>query len=414
MSHRTVVVGASIGGVRTAQALRRGGYAGEVVLVDADSEPPYDRPPLSKAMLSKAMLLDGAEATPTLLTYEQAAASDIRLELGVAAHSLGVAAGTVDLADGRRLAFDDVVLATGSAARPSPWGRPEGLHVLRSLADARALRADLRRGGRVVVVGAGFIGAEVASAATSLGLAVSVVDPLPVPMGRVVGDEVGRVFERLHQRNGVSTYFGSGVEDVRSLPGGLTVTLTDGTRLDADTVVVGIGASPNQRWLESSGLLLDDGVVCDEFCRAVGQPRVHVVGDLARWHHQRHAEWVRVEHWTNAVEQASCVAHNIDNPGALRACVPVEYVWSDQYDQKIQLAGRPWRGARWEMLGDPDVDPRFAVLWADEDGVLCGAMSVNWPKATVASRRALAAGGKLEAVRDGLPAARADAGAAAR
>jgi phthalate 3,4-dioxygenase ferredoxin reductase component len=407
VSHRTVVVGASIGGVRTAQALRRGGYAGEIVLVDADSEPPYDRPPLSKAML-----LDEAEATPTLLTYEQAAASDIRLELGVAAQSLDVAAGTVDLADGRRLAFDDVVLATGSAARPSPWGRPEGLHVLRSLADARALRADLRRGGRsgrMVVVGAGFIGAEVASAATALGLSVSVVDPLPVPMARVVGDEVGRVFERLHQRHGVSTYFGSGVEDVHRVPGGLTVTLTDGTRLDADTVVVGIGATPNQGWLESSGLLLDDGVVCDEFCRAVGQPRVHVVGDLARWHHPRHAEWVRVEHWTNAVELASCVAHNIDNPEALRACAPVEYVWSDQYDQKIQLAGRPWRGARWEMLGDPDVDQRFAVLWADEAGVLCGAMSVNWPKATVTSRRALAAGGTLEAVRDGLDAARAAA-----
>jgi phthalate 3,4-dioxygenase ferredoxin reductase component len=409
VSDRTVIVGASIGGVRTAQALRRGGYSGEVVLVDADEEPPYDRPPLSKAML-----LDGAEPTPTLLTQDQAAASDIDLQLGVAAQSLDIAAGTVDLADGRRLAFDDVVLATGSVARPSPWGRHEGLHVLRTLADARSLRADLRRGGRAVVVGAGFIGAEVASAATALGLSVSVVDPLPVPMGRVVGDEVGRVFERLHQRHGVSTYFGSGVEDVCRESRELSVTLTDGTRLDADTVVVGIGATPNQGWLESSGLLLDDGVVCDEFCRAVGQPRVHVVGDVARWHHLRHAERVRVEHWTSAVEQASCVAHNIGNPEALRACAPVEYVWSDQYDWRIQLAGRPWRGARWETLGDPEVDQRFAVLWADEAGVLCGAMSVNWPKATVLSRRALGAAGTLEEVREGLTAARAGAAAGAR
>jgi NADPH-dependent 2,4-dienoyl-CoA reductase/sulfur reductase-like enzyme len=410
VSDRTVIVGASIGGVRTAQALRRGGYAGEVVLVDADAEPPYDRPPLSKAML-----LDPAEPTPTLLTHDEAAASGIRLERGVAAQALDIAGGTVDLADGRRLAFDDVVLATGSVARPSPWGRHEGLHVLRTLGDARALRADLRRGGRLVVVGAGFIGAEVASAATALGLSVSVVDPLPVPMGRVVGEEVGRLFERLHRRHGVSTYFGSGVEDVCRERGGLSVTLTDGTRLDADTVVVGIGATPNQGWLESSGLLLDDGVVCDEFCRAVGQPRVHVVGDLARWLHPRHTERVRVEHWTNAVEQAGCVAHNIANPESLRACAPVEYVWSDQYDWKIQLAGRPWRGARWELLGDPDVDQRFAVLWADEAGVLCGAMSVNWPKATVTSRRALGAAGPvgtLEEVREGLTAA--GAGAAAR
>jgi phthalate 3,4-dioxygenase ferredoxin reductase component len=408
VSDRTVIVGASIGGVRTAQALRRGGYAGEIVLVDADAEPPYDRPPLSKAML-----LDRDAPAPTLLTSDDAAASDIRLELGVAAESLDIAAGTVDLADGRRLAFDDVVLATGSVARPSPWGRHVGLHVLRTLADARALRADLRRGGRVVVVGAGFIGAEVASAATALGLSVSVVDPLPVPMGRVVGDEVGRMFERLHRRHGVSTYFGHGVEDVCRARSGLGVTLTDGTRLDADTVVVGIGATPNQGWLESSGLMLDDGVVCDEFCRAVGQPRVHVVGDLARWHHPRHGERVRVEHWTSAVEQASSVAHNIGNPDALRACAPAEYVWSDQYDWKLQLAGRPWRGARWEMLGDPDVDQRFAVLWADEAGVLCGAMSVNWPKATVTSRRALgAAAGTLDEVRESLTASRA--GAAAR
>lgn len=408
MSDRTVIVGASIGGVGTAQALRRGGYAGDIMLVDADAELPYDRPPLSKGML-----LDDAEPTPTLLTHDEAAAGDIHLELGVAADSLDIAAGVVNLADGRRLPFDDVVLATGSVARSSPWGRHEGLHVLRTLADARALRTALRRGGRAVVVGAGFIGAEVASAATALGLPVSVVDPLPVPMGRVVGDEVGQVFERLHRRHGVSTYFGSGVEDVCRTNAGLGVTLTDGTRLDADTVVVGIGATPNQGWLESSGLLLDDGVVCDQYCRAVGQPRVHVVGDLARWHHPRHGEQVRVEHWTNAVEQASCVAHNIRNPETPRACAPVEYVWSDQYDWKIQLAGRPWRGVRWDMLGDPDVDQRFAVLWADEAGVLCGAMSVNWPKATVTSRRALGAAGAatLDEVRAGITGARAGAGA---
>ncbi|MGH3318370.1 MAG: oxidoreductase C-terminal domain-containing protein, partial [Nocardioidaceae bacterium] len=162
------------------------------------------------------------------------------------------------------------------------------------------------------------------------------------------------------------------------------------------------------------------GVLCDEYSRAVDAPDVFAVGDVARWFHPGHREHVRVEHWTNAVEQASCVAHNIASPEELRECAPVEYVWSDQYDWKIQLAGRPWRGSRWEMLGDPEVDQRFAVLWADEAGVLCGAMSVNWPKATVTSRRVLGAAGAaraagtLEEVREGLTAARASAGAAAR
>jgi len=340
------------------------------------------------------VLVDGDDANIRLLAREDVASAGITLELGVPAHRLDLTGSRVLLADGRALGYDDLVIATGARARDSPWGRPEHLHLLRTRADAARLRADLLRGGRLVVVGAGFVGSEVASSATRLGLAVSIVDPLPVPMSRVLGDEVGRMFRDLHPANGVTAHFGAGVEHVREDDGGLLVTLTDGRCLPADTVVVGIGVRLNDEWLADSGLPLDGGVISDEFCRAVGHANVYAVGDIARWHHPRHGELVRVEHWTNAVEQAACVAHNIVNPGAPRPYAPVEYVWSDQYDWKIQVAGRPpldptEHDARPVVLGDPG--SRFAALWSDVDGQLRGAVTVNWPRVMVRARRALAA-----------------------
>jgi NADPH-dependent 2,4-dienoyl-CoA reductase/sulfur reductase-like enzyme len=241
---------------------------------------------------------------------------------------------------------------------------------------------------------------------------VSIVDPLTVPMARVVGDDLGPAFVDLHHRHGVRTFFGSGVEGIEHSAGDLRVLLTDGTSLDADSVVVGIGTALNDDWLQTSGLLLENGVVCDQYSRAVNEPRVHAVGDIARWHHPRHAEPVRVEHWTNAIEQATCVAHNIAHPDDLRTFEPVEYVWTDQYDWKIQIAGCPWRATSSTFLGDPAADTRFAALYATSDGQLCGAVSVNWPKVTVRSRRAIGAGEPLEAVQASVPSP--PTGAAAR
>lgn len=394
-STSTVIVGASVGGARTARALRRAGYAGDIVLVGAETELPYDKPPLSKAVLT-----EGAASSIPLLTAEEAERSGIRLELGVPAVELDPDGRQVTLADGRRLDFDHLVIATGSTPRPSPWGAPPGLHVLRTLADATAIRADLLRGGDLVVIGAGFIGAEVASSATALGLDVSIVDPLPVPMERIVGAELGRAFSALHNRNGVRTHFGTGVGGIDKADGRLRVTLDDGTALDADTVVVGIGVTPRDGWLASSGLPLDNGLLCDEHLRVDGHEHIHAVGDIARWHHPRHGERVRIEHWTNAVEQASCVAHTIANPDAPRQHAPVEYVWTDQHDWKAQIVGRPWRGGEPVLIGDPDTGSRFAALWADGDGVLCGAATVNWPKVTARARKALAASARRASVQD--------------
>lgn len=391
-----VVVGSSIGGVRTVQALRAAGYPGDVVLVGEEPHLPYDKPPLSKSLLAGSATADDV----MLFGADAAQAAEVRLLLGRRAERLDIAARELQLDDGERLPFDDVVVATGAHARPSPWGPHSGVHVLRTLGDAEALRSDLLAGGHLVIVGAGFIGAEVAATARALGLDVTMVDPLDVPMARILGPEVGGIFAGLHERHGVATSFGVGVEAIEGRRGALRVALTDGRVLLASTVVVGIGAVPNDGWLASSGLLVDDGLVCDEHCRAIGSPRVYGVGDVARWWHLRHGERVRVEHWTNAVEQAAVVAHNITFPDDPRPYTPVEYVWSDQYDWRIQIAGRTGR-SRHEILGHP-ADTRFAVLYGDEGGRLDGLMTVNWPKALVTGRRALAASTTLAEFRSGL------------
>jgi NADPH-dependent 2,4-dienoyl-CoA reductase/sulfur reductase-like enzyme len=401
MSARTVVVGSSIGGVRTAQALRAAGYDGEVVLVGAERALPYDKPPLSKALLAGSASADEI----TLLSEQAATDAGIRLVLGRAAVALDVAERVVELAGGERLPFDDVIVATGARARPSPWGSPPGVHVLRTLDDAVALGAALRRGGPLVVIGAGFVGAEVAATARAMGVEVTLVDPLPVPLGRVLDAGVARRFGLLHAERGVDARFGVGVAAIDEVSGGLVVRLADGERLPAATVLVAIGAAPNAEWLRSSGLRIDDGVLCDHHGRALGSRHVHAVGDVARWPHPRHGRSVRIEHWTNAVEQAACVAHNIVHPDALRIHEPVEYVWSDQYDWRIQFVGRTGPGLQHVVVDGADRERSFVVLHADADGRFAGAVAVNWPRALLACRRSVAASPPLAQVRRAVEAA---------
>ena len=389
MTRTAVVVGSSIGGVRTAQALRSEGFDGRVVLVGEESELPYDKPPLSKQFLAGEWDADRVR----LLTRDDAERDGIELRLGARATRLDVAARRILLADGTALDYDSAVIATGASARPSPWRPGSGVHVVRTLDHSRALHDDLRREGPVVVVGGGFIGAEVAATARGLGHEVTVVDPLPAPIGRVVGPEIGRHFSELHHRHGVATHFGVGVEAISGGAGRLRVRLTDGSELEATTVVVGIGAVPNDGWLADSGLPIENGVLCDEHSRALDAPDVFAVGDVARWFHPGRREYVRVEHWTNAVEQAVCAAHNIAHPDDLRSYRPVEYVWSDQYDWKAQIVGRPMHGTRHEVVGRLEGDdPRAAVLYTDDSGALLGAVTVNWPKALVQCRRAVTEG----------------------
>jgi phthalate 3,4-dioxygenase ferredoxin reductase subunit len=380
-----IVVGASVAGVNSARSLRANGYQGPLLLVGEEPEVPYDKPPLSKDMLAGTRSAQDVR----LLTEEAAAEAGIELLLGQRALRLDVAERVVELSDHPPVSFDHLVIATGARPRPAPWAVESGVHLLRTLGDARALRADLERGGPVVVIGGGFIGAEVAATARELGLDVTMVDPLPVPLSRMLGGEVGQWFVDLHRNRGAVTRFGTGVEDVTGRRGALQVRLTSGEVLEAATAVVGIGVIPNDGWLVGSGLAVEDGVVCDQYCRAVGgQGVAFAAGDVARWFRPDHGGRVRVEHWTNAVEQAQYVAHNITHPGDLRAYEPISYVWSDQYDWKIQIAGDPASGVRQLVLGDV-AGGRFAVLYGEESGSFRGSLTVNWPRALIDCRRAL-------------------------
>ncbi|GAA1023281.1 ferredoxin reductase [Acrocarpospora pleiomorpha] len=376
-----LIVGGSVAGVRTAQRLRAGGYAGSITIVDRERHLPYDRPPLSKDVL-----LADEPVFPSLLTAEEAENLRLELALGVAATSLDVTEREVGLSDGRSLGYQEaLVVATGARARTSPW---PGVLDVRCWEDAVNLRTALRRARSVLVIGAGFIGAEVASAARGLGLEVHLIDIAEVPMARHFGAEIGALFADLHRRHGVNTHFGATLDEIAERGGRFRARLGDGTEIAADVAVAGLGTELNTEWLTGSGLAVDSGVVCDAGGRAQNATDVYAVGDTARWWHPARKLLLRSEHWTSAVEQAGVVAHNILNQESPREHLSLDYVWSNQHDWKIQIAGTPGTGAH-HLVQDGD---RFAVLWARDDDELGGVLTVNWPQVAVQGRRSLAAG----------------------
>lgn len=404
MTHRhageptVTIVGASVAGVATARALRAKGFAGHITLLSDETEWPYDKPPLSKQMLTGEWDTDRV----SLLTPEQAQELSVDVRLGDAASALDIAEQAVELADGGRVPHDLCVIATGVSARLSPWPHHPGVLLLRTLADAIELRARLRKGGSLAVIGGGFIGAEVASSAAELGLEVTVTDPLPSPMARVVGPDAARVFTELAASRGVTLRLGVGVDAIEADGGELVIRLTDGHPLRAATAVVGIGAVPNDGWLRSSGLEIDDGVVCDRFCRARGDESVFAVGDVARWETSP-GQTARVEHWTNAVQQANCAAHNIVHPDALQAYDQIPYVWTDQHGCRFQLVGRPAEAVRHICVGDLFGErPRGAFVFEGGTDRVVGAMTINWPRAVMRCRRALADGATVASLVEGL------------
>ena len=386
MRHRVVIVGSSVGGVRTARALRAAGYTGHITLVGEEPDLPYDRPPLSKQVLTGVWPTERAG----LLTAQAAADADIELRLGVAARSLDPEARQVHLADGEVLPYDDLVIATGASARPSPWQPESGVYTLRTLADCLTLKKCFADGASVVMIGGGFIGAEAAASARSAGCDVTLVDAVAIPMERAAGPVVGALLADVQCRNGVQTRFGVGVQSVTGRAGELVVTLSDASVVRAEAVVVGIGALPNDQWLQGSGLTIEDGVVCDAYLAAAGATHVFAIGDVARWPHPELDAQVRSEHWTNAADQARCVARNIAQPGAQEPYQPSDYIWSDQYDWKLQLAGQRARAVAEWVVGAPHAQrPQVTVLHEGAAGRLCGAVCLNWPKAFVQCRRLL-------------------------
>jgi NADPH-dependent 2,4-dienoyl-CoA reductase/sulfur reductase-like enzyme len=389
---RIVVVGASLAGLRTVEGLRACGYEGELVLVGAEKHPPYDRPPLSKEILQGSWDVER-------LALRRAPLEDLALDLrlGRRATALDVRERALALDDGTRERFDALVIATGARARRLP-GQPElaGLHLLRSLDDALALRASLERGPRVLVVGAGFIGAEVAASCRARGLDVAMVEPLPVPLARGLGTRLGELCAALHRDQGVDLRCGAGVAAIEGDGRVERVRLSDGSMLAADVVVVGVGAAPETGWLAGSGLELRDGVVCDEHCATLGAPHVFAAGDVARWTNPLFGEEMRVEHWSNAVEQGTYVAERLagTETGA-RPFAPVPFFWSDQYDAKIQFAGRLRADDEIHVVAGSEAERKLTALYA-RAGRLTGVLCLSRPRDLGKYRRMIAARASLE------------------
>jgi NADPH-dependent 2,4-dienoyl-CoA reductase/sulfur reductase-like enzyme len=366
-----VVVGASAAGLGAAEGLRSEGYDGDLVVVDPDPDLPYERPTLSKAFLSG---LAGPEPERAVSDRLNRLGADVRREVAV---GLDVRDHVLTLSGGP-LAYSHLVVATGATPRrPPALDRPEGVHVLRDLADARALRAALTEAGSVVVVGGGFLGTEVTAAAAAAGRAVTVVDPLPLPLG-VLGDHVSGRIADLHRARGVDLLLGCGVAEVLGGQRATGVRLTDGRIVAADVVLLALGVEPADRWLAGSQLTRDDGIVVDRFLRAADG--VLAAGDVARAYHPLYGTHLRIEHWTTAVAHGHLAAKVIVQ-GPHDGLVPdVPYVWSEQYDVRLSVVGRTAGYEAHVVDRHPDAD-RFVVAYTDGAGIVRGALTWNWTRA---------------------------------
>jgi NADPH-dependent 2,4-dienoyl-CoA reductase/sulfur reductase-like enzyme len=393
---RIAIVGASLAGLRAAEALRDRGFDGELTLIGDEPHRPYDRPPLSKQVLQGVW-----EPEQTLFRRKDgydALALDMRL--GVRALSLDLRARRVTLADGTFADYDRLIIATGARVRTLPSIAPRtGLLSLRGLDDAIVLRRALMEGPRVAVVGAGFIGLEVAASCRARGLSVTVIEPLAVPFAPIFGRTFGEMVAAMHRDHGVDLRTGVAVTNVFGESRIAGVALSDGSRIDADVVVVGIGVTPNTEWLEDSGLTLDNGIVCNGSGEAA--PGVYAAGDVARIANRWHGDSPRIEHWTNAVEQAVCVAENaLAGPEACTNFSSVPYFWSDQYDRKIQFIGRARPHDEVVIVDGSLEDRRLTALYRRGDRVVA-CLAVNQPRALIKYRKLLAAGASWEAVLSG-------------
>ncbi|MDC0773868.1 NAD(P)/FAD-dependent oxidoreductase [Streptomyces sp. HD] len=370
-----VVVGAGAAGVTTAETLRRQGYEGRLTLVGAERHPPYDRPPLSKQILSghwepERIRLRGPDA------YERLR---IDLRLGTPAARLDRTARAVELADGTRLHADAVVIATGVRPRLLPGADGlRGVHVLRTLDDALALREALTQGPRLVVAGAGLLGTEAAVAARGLGADVTLVGTRPVPLLDLIGPQAAGLVAAVHRDLGLRLRQGraSGVE---SAGGAVTgVRLADGTLLPADVVLVAAGSLTNTEWLHGSDVRLDDGVVCDVLCAA--RPGVWAVGDVARRPDAHTGRLRRLEHRTHATEQAVAAARNLLAGTGARPFTPLPYFWTDQHDLRIQVFGEVGGADRYHIVEGSPAERKFTAVYGTEDRIH-GAVAVNLPRA---------------------------------
>ena len=386
-----VIVGGGLAAARTAEQLRKSGYRAPVVIVSDEDHLPYDRPPLSKDVLHDS--LKGLEDL-VLKPAEFYADNDIAVLLGSAAQSLDPAAHTLTLTDDSVLDYDELVIATGLEPKRIP-SLPDldGIRVLRTFGEALALREHAASARHAVVIGAGFIGCEVAAGLRKLGVDVVLVEPQPAPLAGVLGERIGELVARVHRAEGVDVRTGVGVAEVRGTGGCVNeVELSDGGVLEADLVVVGIGSRPATDWLVGSGVALDNGVLCDEVGRT-SEPDVWALGDVASWR-DAGGHQVRVEHWSNVADQARVMVPAMLGQEA-SPVVTVPYFWSDQYDVKIQCLGEP---AADDVVHIVEDDGRKFLAYYERDGVLVGVVGGGMPGKVMKARAKIAAGAPISDV----------------
>jgi 3-phenylpropionate/trans-cinnamate dioxygenase ferredoxin reductase subunit len=385
MLDHVAVVGASLAGLRTVEALRREGFEGRITVIGAEASLPYDRPPLSKQFL-----VDDWEEEKLALARDGVEELKADWKLGVAALSLDSDARRLTLSDGTAVEADAIVLATGTRARRLPFGQDlSGVLELRNLADARKLREALSNLPRVVVVGAGFIGMEVAASCRQKGCEVTVVEPLSAPLIRGLGPVLGERVADRHREAGVIFKLGVGVEGFEGTDCVTGVRLTGGEVLPAEVVIVGVGAAPATEWLDGAALEIDNGVLCDA-TGSTGREGIFALGDCARWLNTRYPERPRFEHWTSAVEQSEVVAKRIVH-GDAEDFAPIPYVWTDQFDLRISIAGEIQEGDEMHIcLGSIEED-RFLALFG-RAGRLAAAVGFKRPRQLNGLRRKMAEG----------------------
>jgi 3-phenylpropionate/trans-cinnamate dioxygenase ferredoxin reductase component len=397
MENRTafVIVGANLAGGRAAQWLRQEGFDGRVILIGAEPDPPYERPPLSKEFLRGDMPRDRL----FIASEESYREQDIELRLATRVVDITPRECRIELEDGEHLGYDKLLLATGGHVRrlSVPGCELEGIHYLRTVADSERIAAELEAGRRVVVIGAGFIGAEVAATARQKGLGVHVLEMAPVPLGRVLGDEIGAIYADIHRDHGVQLHTGEAIERFEGSGRVERVRSSSGRTIDCDFVVVGVGIEPATELALKADLAVNNGIVSNEFCET-SAPNIYIAGDVACSYNPLFATHLRVEHWANAQNQGIAAAKNM--LGKQKAYADVPWFWSDQYDLNMQYIGH---APRWDhVVIRGDVAARSFTAFYMEAGRLRAALAVNRQRDIRGSRELIQSGApvSIEALRD--------------
>jgi 3-phenylpropionate/trans-cinnamate dioxygenase ferredoxin reductase component len=378
---RVVLVGGGVATAATATGLREGGFDGEVVLVAAEPHLPYERPPLSKEYLA------GAVDVPDFRANTEAwyADNDVELVLGTRVEHLRPAERRVALADGRSLRYDALVLGTGVRARTLDGFAGERVHALRTLADSERLGARLVAGAHLVILGAGFIGCEVAAVAAARGVRVTVFEPEALPLGRVLGPEVGRAVVGIHADHGVAIRTGQVVTGMTETPSGLELTTRDGEVVECDELLVGVGSVPNVEVAQGAGLAVDRGILTDEYGRT-SAPDVYAIGDVAVRHHPGHGRRIRVEHHDTAVKHGGVTARTL--LGTPEPFAGEHFFWSAQYDHMIQSLGQ-FTGAG-ETVVRGSVEGRSFTVFSLVDGRIAAMVALDRPRDVLHARKVMA------------------------